>query len=400
MSLKTLLNRVRLSTAAWGPALLRAYYTGVMPYWRSVAARKRAAFCTTYVAVTGSCGKTTTTMLASTLLGAQRSVRTSNAHNTERNILRAIRHLDGPIDAFVQEVSEFPPGTLARTAATLHPDVAIITSIGLDHLNKFRTREAVAAEIATLTGAIGDKGTLCLNADDDLARGLAAGARARVLLFGRAADADVRAENVHSLLPERLGFDLVIGERRWPVRTRFAGTLMLTNILGALAAVHALGLDIGRAVADLATIEPLRNRMNVVEVPGGHTFLMDTIKAPTWATQMLVADLPNIWSGRRIFVLGELSDKGNNAAAKYRRVLRAAAAQADLVLGVSHAESAARRVCRSDSTLPIEGVAGFDALEALLAAQPPSLVVLKGNSLKLGTMIERLVAAGTKGLAT
>ena len=218
MSLKTLLNRVRCPPLR-GPALLRAY-TGVMPYWRSVAAQARGLLhhlCRGHRQLR----QTTTTMLASTLLGAQRSVRTSNAHNTERNILRAIRHLDGPIDAFVQEVSEFPPGTLARTAATLHPDVAIITSIGLDHLNKFRTRAAVARN-ATLTGAIGDKGTLCLNADDDLARGLAA-APGPALLFGRAADADVRAENVHSLLPERLGFDLVIeaalaGTRASPAR--------------------------------------------------------------------------------------------------------------------------------------------------------------------------------------
>ena len=263
---------------------------------------------------------------------------------------------------------------------------------------EFRTRDAVAAEIATLAAAVSETGTVCLNADDDLARGLAGGTRARVLLFGRAADADVRAENVQSLLPGRLSFDLVIGARRRRVRTCFAGTLMLTNILGALAAAHALGLDMDRAIADLAKIEPIRNRMSIIEVPGGHTFLVDTHKAPIWSTRLLVDDLPNIWAGRRVFVLGEMSDIGRDSSRKYRAMMRAAAAHAALVVGVRKARNSATRLATLEPSLPVRPVADLAELEALLREQPPSLVVLKGNKVRLDAMLESLVTSAA-GLA-
>lgn len=392
MTIRTLVNRIKRSRSGLEEVLLKKYRATVMPYWRAAAARNRTARCRTYIMVTGSCGKTTTTMLTGVLLGSQSTAASSFNKNTEHSVMRAIRKLDRPVDAFVQEASEFPRGALARAATALAPDVAVVTSVDLDHLVEFRTREAVAEEIGTLTAAIGTAGAVCLNADDEYARGLARGARARVILFGRTADADIRAENVRAEMPERLSFDLVVGARRRRVQTRFVGTLMLTNILGALAVIHALDLDLDRAVADLAAIEPLKNRMAVVEVPGGHTLLVDTIKAPEWSTHLLIDDLPNIWSGRRIFVLGELSDKGNNSGAKYRRMLRSAAARADLVIGVNQSQHPASRVKRTEPHLPIQPVASLAELEAVLREQPPSLVVLKGNSFKIDAMVERFAS--------
>src|SRR5690606_20894088 len=116
-------------------------------------------------------------------------------------------------------------------------------------------------------------------------------------------------------------------------------------VLGALAAVHATGLDVDRAVATLRSIEPGRGRMSLIEAPGGHAIVLDTVKAPLWSTELLVADLAQMSAGRRIFVLGSLSDTGNaGASAGCRQVLLAAAKASDLVIGIGGAESAASRL--------------------------------------------------------
>ncbi len=392
MSIESLVAQLRRTAGKFGEALEQGYNDAVMPYWLAQARRKRDALCGAYVVVTGSCGKSTTAMMLSTLLGAQGKAASGLLNNTARWVMRPLRKLRDRVDFFVQEASEYPRGSLA-SVARLAPDVAIVTSVGLDHLEEFRTREVVAEEISALTAAVGEKGTVCLNADDDLARQLARGAQARVLLFGRAADADVKAENVHSQLPERLSFDLVIVTQSCPERTRFAGTLMLTNILGALAAVHALGLDLERAIADLAKIEPIRNRMSIIEVPGGHTFLLDAHKAPIWSTRLLVDDLPNIWAGRRVFVLGEMSDIGRDSGRRYRGMLRSAAAHSALVVGARQARNSATRLAAHDPSLPVRSVADLTELEALLRNEPPSLVVFKGNKVRIDAMIENLVAA-------
>ena len=345
------------------------------------AVRKRARYCGRYIAVTGSCGKSTTTNLVNTLVGAQRKTAMGFEGNTERQVMRVLRKLATPVDYVVQEVSEFPLGRLGIMGRALRPDAVIVTSIGLDHFVAFRTVERVAEEMAPLVASVPATGIVCLNADDPQCLGLARHSAARVIRFGRHAEAEVRIENVAATLPGRLRFDIVIGERRWQVRTRFVGTLMLTNLAGALAVVYGLGLDVDRAVADLARFEPLARRMSVVEVEGGHRFVIDAYKAPLWSARLLVEDLPNMFEGRRILVLSEFSDLGSEASRKYRQVIRRATEKCDLVIGIGPCAGHAARIKSMHPDMNVKAARDVEHLAQLLAEEPPSLVVIKGKTL-------------------
>lgn len=358
---------------------------------RAMGKRQAARFCGRYVAVTGSCGKTTTTTLIGYLLGEQGSARVGVGENTEKHVWRLLRNLDAPVDFVVQEVSEFPLGHLMTVGKALHPNAAVVTSVGLDHLAAFRTVERVAEEIVPLVASVPAAGIVCLNADDPQCAGLARHSAARVIRFGRAPDADLRIENVQSELPGRLRFDIVVGERRRPVQTRFVGTLMLTNLAGALATVYGLGLDLDRAIADLAKMEPLDRRMHVVETPAGHSFVFDMVKAPLWSTRLIVDDLPNMSSGRRILVLGEMSDLGSEASRKYRQVIRRATEKCDLVIGIGAGAGHVARVKSMHSEMNVKAARDVEHLAQLLAEEPPSLVVFKGK--KIDVRPEQLVGS-------
>jgi UDP-N-acetylmuramoyl-tripeptide--D-alanyl-D-alanine ligase len=367
----------------------RLYLAAATPTWTAQARRKRAQFCRNYVAITGSCGKTTTTMLVARILGSQSKAEKGLFANTARWTLRQMRRLDHEVDYFVQEVSEFPLGTIAAMGEAMRPDAAIVTSVGLDHQTEFRNREGVAAEMAHLPKTLQPNGILCLSADDELARGLGKGSTARIVLFGRHRDAAVRAENIAPQLPGRLAFDLVIGERRRRVQTRFVGTLMLPNILATLALVHALGLDIDRAIADLAAIEPLHRRMSTFDGRDGHYYVLDTVKAPLWSTRMVIDDLENLYVGRRIFVLSEMSDMSRDEGKRYRQVLRTATQKADLVVGIGRAAAAVDRVLGIDPEWPnLRTVRDMEELTKLLRDQPPSLVLIKGKKLDCSVLLE------------
>lgn len=356
-----------------------AYQAALMPVWRAQAADRQRRFCRRYVAVIGSCGKSTTTMLTGRLIASQCSAKVGLFDNVERFILRTLRKLDGPVDFVVQEVSEFPLGTISGVAQRRGPDCVIVTSIGLDHLTAFRTTSAVAEEMSGLTRT---SPMVCLNADDDAVIGLAGTAAGRVVLFGRHERADVRAEDVTSRLPGRLRFDLVIGAKRRKVETRFIGTMMLTNVLGALAAIHALDLDVDRAIDELAATEPARGRLSVHDAPSGHTVVLDTIKAPLWSTRLLVADIENMCAGRRILVLGDLSDTGSGgSSSRYRQILAEAAKACDLVIGIGAAQSSALRLKERGTNQNVVAAKNLAAVARLLADQPPATVVVKGNRL-------------------
>ena len=357
----------------------RAYAALLIRQWRRQAEHNRSRFAKKYIAIVGSCGKSTTTMLTGKLLGAQMPVEVGLFNNTERHSYRTLRYLNRPVDYVVQEVTEFPVGTIAKVMRATRPDCGVITSAGLDHLTEFRSNEAVAAELATLSR---DCPIICLNADDANVRALAATAKGRVVTFGTNAGADVRAENVSSQLPGRLHFDLVIEGVKRPVQTRFAGTLMLTNLLGALAVVHAQGLDLDRAIQTLAETDPARGRLSVHEGLCQHTIILDTVKAPLWSTRLLVDDLKNMGAGRRVFVLGGLSDTGSGgSSARYRQVMKAATAECDLVIGMAGAASTASKLAGQHGTSRIMSAGTLAEVAELLLREPPSMVVVKGNAL-------------------
>ncbi|HEX4299126.1 MAG TPA: hypothetical protein VHZ56_13990, partial [Devosia sp.] len=195
----------------------------------------------------------------------------------------------------------------------------------------------------------------------------------------------------HGEWPACMRFDLIVGDRRWRVQTGFVGTLMLTNVLAALSVVHAIGHDLDRAVAELERLAPIRNRQGIVTGRDQHTYFVDTYKAALWSTGLIVADMANWGPARRILVLGDMSDVGHDQGRKYRRVLRQAAETADLVIATGASASRATGVGMPGKVVAAPTV---EDVRAVLATQPPSLVLLKGNnSFRLGGVVPSPVTA-------
>ena len=341
------------------------------------ARRQQARYVGRAIGITGSVGKTTATDLTRRLLQADHSVVFSDGRNIGRDAIGALLKLKGPVDFIVQEISALPAREYHAALKAIELDVGVVTRVGLDHQSLFRTEDAVAREKGRLVENVRAGGIVCLNADDDRCRAMAARSRARVVLYGQAMDAEIRAEAVDATWPNRMSFDLVIGGVRRRVQTSLVGTIFLPSVLAALSVVHGLGLDLDAALSRLASIEPVPWRLSVVEGhASGHTFVLDTFKASFWSTQALIDDLKNWGSSRRVFVLGDMSDIRNDESRRYRQTLRRLAENADLVIGAGARGSSAARKVALDNVAPagtVREVAG------LLAAQPGSLVILKGN---------------------
>jgi len=352
---------------------------------RARARRAQTAFCGAFIAVTGSCGKTTTTLLIERLLAATgATIKGGRNHNAGRYVMRTMAHLRAPVDFVVQEVSGHRPGAIATLTSHLTVDVAVVTVVGHDHNSAFNVSytdapPAIAAEKGRLVEALQPDGIACLNADDPLVAAMAARTTARVVTFGCSAAADVRAVNVAARWPERLRFDLHVDGRVLPVATRFVGTIMLPNVLAALAVVHASGRDLAVAVAALASVEAEPLHMSVEEGASGRTYVLDTFKAPFWSTALLAGDLESIGGRGTLFVLGDMSDMRNDAGRRYTSVARQASAAADRVLLVGKAVRAEQPMVREGRD-NVASAADLPALARLIANSPERLVILKANS--------------------
>ena len=360
--------------------------------------RRRMLRDVAFVAVTGSCGKTTTRDLLGAIVAAGGGrPRRYAVHNLPIDLARSVLGTR-PRDRWcVQEVAASRPGSIDWAVRLVQPRVAVVTNILDDHRSAFRTREAAAEEKGRLLEALPPDGTAVLNADDPLVLAMARRTRARVLTFGLLADAHVRAEAVRSAWPERLSFEVVHGEERREVRTRLCGAHWVSCALAAIAGGVAAGVPLEAAARALEGVDPVPGRMSPAGGPGGAVLVRDDWKAPLPSVTPALEFLRSARSARRVAVLGTISDYRGPARRAYASAARAALEAADLVVFVGAGAEQALRGAAGDPRLAaftrVEEAATF--LRGELGEG--DLVLLKGTS---GDGFERLAPALAGGGAT
>ena len=295
--------------------------------------RRRVAGVT-FVAVTGSAGKTTTKELVAAVLGSRHRVSKSpGTHNAAHWVSLTVLGAR-PGDGFcVQELGATGPGSLNDPIALVRPRVAVITNVGGDHRRAFRTLEATATEKGKVVAAVPRHGLAVLNADDPRVLAMAGSCRGRVLTYGLRPDAAVRAESVTSSWPDRLSFVAIHGEQRVAVQTRFCGVHWVHACLAAIATGVGLGIPLRVAAAALSAVEPQPGRYQPVRA-NGVTFIRDEVKASLWSVAPALEFLRDARAPRKVAVIGTISDYSGRASQIYAAVARQALDVADEVIFV------------------------------------------------------------------
>jgi UDP-N-acetylmuramyl pentapeptide synthase len=346
----------------------------------SAAAHRHRLAGVTFIGVTGSCGKTTTVSLIHGVLGGQLRGRKSAGSNGLKVIAGAVLRTT-KADAFsVIEVAAWEPGSVARAARVVQPDVAVVTNIGSDHRGTFRTLEATAAEKSDLAAHLRRDGTLVLNADDPRVMAMAPKFSGTTVTFGLAPEAMLRAQDVRSEWPQRMSFTLCYGGSSLPVVTKLCGRHWVSSALATLAVAVALELSLEEAVSSLAQVDPYPGRMSPVERDGA-VFIRDDHKAPLWTVDAVLDFLSEAHACRKIAVFGTLSDYSGSSSGKYRAVARRALAVCDEVLFVG-ANAVRVKKLSAAATGRLHAFPSVDdaARHVRSDLRPGDLVLLKGSS--------------------
>lgn len=238
------------------------------------------------VGVTGSNGKTTVKEMIAAILSEQgETLRTQGNLNNDIGVPLTLLKLRPEHRYAVVEMGANHAGEIAYTSGLAKPDVAVITNAGAAHLEGFGSVERVAGAKGELLGSLPPGGVAVLNADD---RFFALWSRlagsARVLSFGSAATADVRAEVEESALAvDRDGFlsrfTLGYRGRTLPVQLRLAGPHNRLNALAAAAACLALDFPEEKIVTGLAKVAPVAGRLQPVRSRHGALVIDDSYNA-------------------------------------------------------------------------------------------------------------------------
>lgn len=357
--------------------------------------KRRRLTGTTFIGITGSAGKTTTKTLLAILLGPGTTSPPRGSNRLASAVRLIMRTRRG--DAFcVAEVAAWRKGSIAEKACLIRPQVAVVTRIGLDHHKAFRTLEGVAHEKRALVEALPDNGTAVLNADDPYVIAMAEGFPGRLVTFGTAADATLRAEGIRSSWPDPLEFTLHVDGRSLPVRTRLHGKQSATPVLAALAAAHSVGIGLDGAIEKVAGFDAVAGRMSPVDA-GGVTFIRDDNKAPAWAFDLLLEFIADSRAARTILVVGTLSDYAGSSDTTYRSLARRALAVADGVAFVGPQAHHVRKLAVESHGALHTFPTVREATEHFAAdLQDGDLVVLKGS--KRADHLSRILLNRTVGV--
>src|SRR5213594_1243510 len=360
--------------------------------YQKLAANYRNSLSLKVVAITGSNGKTSTKDFTAAVLGRRFHVtKTEGNFNNHVGFPRTMLEATSQDKVAVWEIGMNHPGEVAALAQLAAPDVAIITNIGVAHIEFMGSREKIAEEKGALAEAVGANGRVILNADDSFTKTIAARARGKVILAGITAGM-IRADEI-SQSGTGTDFTILEGAHRCRAQLPVPGLHMVQNALLAVAAGRVFGVSLEDCAAGLTAAPLTKARLQIKQI-GGVEFIDDSYNAnpdSMKAALRTLAELPA--DGKRIAVLGEMRELGDELERGHREVGETAATlKIDQLIAIGDVAAAIADAAKHAGLEKTAIVASTSEAAELLSeiAAPGDLVLVKGSRL---ARTERVIEA-------
>ncbi len=283
-----------------------------------LAGEYRRSLSTRFIGITGSNGKTTTKEMTNAILKTV----VPNAFGSPGNLNNlygvplALLRIPGDTEIAVLELGISTNEEMPILAGLVRPDVAVFTNVGPSHLHNFKTVAGVARAKLELARRAPRASTIVVNADDDMLMSEASGLGRELVTFGFADSAKWRPDDVTADIDGRCVITLE-GHR---FRLDSPGLHHVYNLLAAYAAVREAGYSLDGINTESIRFQTAPMRGQIVE-HRGIRFVVDCYNANPESVRVgleAFAAVPN--DGRRIVVLGDMLELGDESSAWHYRV--------------------------------------------------------------------------------
>ena len=272
----------------------------------------------TKVGVTGSVGKTSTRdFLYYVLSGKYKTARSIKNYNSETGLPLSITSFPGDTEAAVIEMGMDYKGSIAILADIAEPEIAVITNVGISHLENFpeEGREGILNTKLEITKNFNDDSVLVINDDNDMLATVdmkARGIKGRLVRVGTGERCDYIVKNVEDNGISGISFDIQHENETCHVELPVPGAHNAINAGLAIAVGGLNGMTMEEAKAGFSMTELTANRLNVI-VKDGITIIDDTYNAAPDSMKSAIDTLmatPVPEGGRRIAVIGDMGELG------------------------------------------------------------------------------------------
>ncbi len=301
--------------------------------WVAIVLRK-FLWRTTFIAITGSNGKTTATRYLAAILSSHAPTQWTRLNrNAQDGFTETIAFCIPWKTRFaVFEVGAGKPAAVRKATRLIKPQISVVLSVFLEHRSFFKTVEGVAREKAELLANLPQNGVAVINADDPYVARMHVPSGRKLIRFGASADCDVYYQNASSAWPQMLRFTAVVNGQHQEIRSRLLGMHWVGTILACIAVAHHLGVPLAQIAQVIEGVSPYPARMQVVRLPSGAVVLRDEFKGSLHTITAAFEELSKASAERKFLVFCDVAESSRSPRIRLGKIGRRAAELVDYAI--------------------------------------------------------------------
>ncbi len=301
------------------------------------------------IGITGSYGKTSTKYILHRILSEKfNTLMTPDSYNTSMGICKVIRgQLVAEHEVFVVEMGAYKRGDIRELCNLAAPQIGILTAVGPQHLERFKSVENIAKTKYELIESLPAGGLAVFNCDNEICAELAnkreqggnpvfryatepsssvaASERPQLTATNIRHTNDGLAFTVHPFIDTQAATEVEI-------RTQLLGRHNVSNILAAMAVAMACGMTLEEIRAAVAKVEPVPHRLQLASGAGGVTIIDDSFNSNPVGAEAALEVLSEIGDGKKVLVTPGMVELGEKEYEENKKLGERAADVCDLVI--------------------------------------------------------------------
>lgn len=264
------------------------------------------------IGITGSYGKTSTKFILENVLKSHYlTLVTPHSYNTTLGVVRTVREgFSGSLEAFVAEMGAKKSGDIKEICDLVEPQIGIITAIGPQHLESFGTIENVIATKFELARAVGHRGVVIVNYDDENVRkGMALNPGLAYITYGQDDQADAVISNIQ-VSEKGSGFTLTYRGQSMDYLTPLLGVHNISNLAAGIVLGLYLDIPPAKIAMGIRETQPVEHRLEL-KMQGNYYILDDAFNSNPVGANNALEVLKSFPRGKKVVMTPGMIELGS-----------------------------------------------------------------------------------------